>query len=196
MVGWFAKRGVVKSIKNLKWILERESAVGRAKVLAVAQLQRMTMFPESNPKSRTLLNNPFDLAAPDLMSVFDGLADSVISFRMNGQRLRQNQRAIFGTDIPQFVLDHWTVFERGYLVWMSTIGAGIIPNRRSDVRAIWTYLAGSKASAREAIAHLHEVGARLGAEFGGDNPFSGWNTEEWLKHCEFVPDFCSEPRRA
>src|SRR5262245_8264026 len=112
MVGWWAKRRVVACIKDLRRELECGDAVKRAKILVLAQSLRLGMFPENDPQARVLLNTPSEIPGPDLMYLYERLEQIIVNNRRAGMTLRRNQRAIFGTDIPPFLQDHWAIVQR------------------------------------------------------------------------------------
>ena len=72
---------------------------------------------------------------------------------------------------------------------MSTLGAGIVTDRRDDVRAIWAYLAGSFAHIDEAILHLRRVEEKMAAMTGVHDLviFAMIDTRKWDNLCRFVP---------
>ena len=72
---------------------------------------------------------------------------------------------------------------------MSNLGAGIVTDRRDDVRAIWAYLAESFIHIEEAILHLRRVEEKTAAMTGMHDLaiFAMIDTKKWINLCRFVP---------
>jgi hypothetical protein len=90
--------------------------------------------------------------------------------------------------MPSFAVEHAKTTARGLEIWMCTLGAGIITDRRDDVRLIWSLLASSTKHLRPAIQQLYAF-ERETAEMTGSpsGMFDGLKDEDWLDLCRFVP---------
>ncbi|MCH7777634.1 MAG: hypothetical protein IH878_14020 [Gemmatimonadetes bacterium] len=196
MLGWLAKKGessrVYMCIKTVKWDLETGSAVKRATVLALAQLLRAEMLAQSGIPM-DVLDRPLDYSRNDLLSFYDLLETARNQNTMQIEATKKNMRHL-GMELPQFAVDHAKTTGQGLEVWMCTLGAGIVPERRDDVRTIWSYLAGSLDHVGEAISHLREVEQQTAAMTGIEDTgmFSVIDTNDWTEQCGFVPSVFSK----
>jgi hypothetical protein len=90
-------------------------------------------------------------------------------------------------ELPQFAVEHSKINTRGVEVWMCTVGAGISPHLRDDVRLIWTYLESSRGHVELAIRNLRDVEKRMCELTGAVGPFLPIPDEEWKDLCDYVP---------
>ena len=77
---------------------------------------------------------------------------------------------------------------------MCTLGAGIVPKCRDDVRLIWSYLVGSylvgsMSSLPVAIRELGSIERRTTemAGQGSTEMFGNITPEQWMEFCRYVP---------
>jgi hypothetical protein len=75
--------------------------------------------------------------------------------------------------------------QRGLEIWMCTLGAGIVPKCRDDVRLIWSYLVGSMSSLPVAIQELRSIERRTTEMTGqaSTEMFGNITTEQWMEFC-------------
>lgn len=191
MRSWFIKKAqnarVTMYTKELKWELETAAPERRATILALASFLRVDAFNDDIPA--TVLDRPLDYSRGDLMRFFEMLEDIREASALKEKRLKKS-----GFPLPDFAVAHFKVSNRALEVWMCTIGAGIVPDRRDDVRQIWQHLAGALSSLPTAILRLHEIEAKTAEMTGAsDRMFQGIDTNVWLDACRFVPSaFVSE----
>ena len=198
MVGWLAKKAqnsrVYMCIKEVKWTLESADAIQRAMILALAQLLRGQMVKESNFPLQ-VLNRPLDYDRDELMQAYDGFEDIRNQNNQLLETTKKNMRR-FGANLPQFSIDHAVNVGKSVEFWMSTLGAGVCPERRDDVREIWSYLASSYSHLPEAIVALRKV-EELTAEMTGSEDYEMFDLidEDWLRFCRFFPEAFSRELR-
>ena len=199
MVGWLAKKAqdtrINMCVKEVVWDLESGDGLRRATILALAQLLRSS-FQEERLLTEAL-DRPLNLGRDDLLSLYERLE----TLRNQGTaQLEDTQASMrrFGTELPQFAIDHAKSMRRGLEVWMCTIGAGIVAARRDDVRDIWSYLSGAFDHVEEAISHLRDVERRTGEMTGSADAmgFALIETNQWIELCRFIPSEFSGELRA
>ena len=91
--------------------------------------------------------------------------------------------------MPVFAVEQSKNANRGIEIWMCTVGAGIVPDRRDEVRQIWAMLSQGVSVAPEAMRRLEEI-AKLtenatGAKASG--MFEELAPDQWLAAADFVP---------
>jgi hypothetical protein len=191
MLGWLAKRAensrVYMCIKEAKWELEAATIVKRATILALAQLLRGQMVAHTD-FPRDVLNRPLDYPRDQLLEVykiFETIRNqNALSINATKESLRR-----VGLGLPQFSEDHAKNTGRGIEVWMCTVGAGICPDRREDVRSIWRYLSGATPQLGDAISQLREVEYKTMEMTGSSSDqMFGLSDREWSDFCRFVPE--------
>jgi hypothetical protein len=191
MVGWLAKKAqnsrVYMCIKEVKWELETATPLKQATILALAQFIRGGMLEEVNVP-HAMLDKPLDYSRRDLWSIYDVLETLRNHNTLQLDATIKNARRV-GMELPQFSIDHAKATSRALEVWMATIGAGIVPDRRDDVRAIWTHLTGSYDHVGEAIIHLQNVEQRTSEMAGApaEGMFAQIDPNDWREICRFVP---------
>lgn len=191
MVGWFAKKAqnsrVYMCIKEVKWTLEAADPVKRATILALAQLLRGQVVNETDFPADTF-SRPLDYSRDELMRVYEGFENIRNQNNFQIDAAQKNMRRL-GMELPQFSVDHAKNTGRSIELWMCTIGAGICPERRDDVRLIWSYLAQSYSFVPDAIAGLRRV-ERQTTEMTGfvDQGMFSVTNEDWMECCQFFPD--------
>jgi len=72
---------------------------------------------------------------------------------------------------------------------MCTLGSGIVPDKRDDVREIWKFLTSSRSHLEHAIDHLSEVEEKTREMTGAYSfgMFEGKDTTEWIESCNYIP---------
>jgi hypothetical protein len=195
MVGWLAKKAqnsrVYMCIKEVKWELETATPLRQATILALAQYFRGRMLREMDVPD-AMLDKPLDYSRSDLWSIYDILETLRNQNTLQLDATIKNARRI-GMELPQFSIDHAKATSRALEVWMATLGAGIVPDRRDDVRAIWSHLSGSLEHVEEAIIQLRTVEQRTSEMTGmpAEEMFAEINPNDWLAYCRFVPSALS-----
>ena len=190
MFGWLKKKGqdsrVQMCIKEVRLALEMMDSVKRAKVLAIASLLRNEFFSTGQfPKG--VVDRPLEYSREDLMRVYYALEDIRNGQKIEMARIKQLVGKS-GMEYPAFAEELWKMCVRGFEVWMATVGAGIVADRRDDVREIWKLLIQSKPLLDKAmnaiVATEQEIIASLGQE---GEMFSNCTREEWKVACDFLP---------
>lgn len=132
MLGWLAKKGqqsrVYMCIKEVKWDLESADAVRRAMIVAMATIIRVDVI-EGSGLPQEVLNRPLDYSRDDLMRFYVQLEDIRNANNLQIQNVQKMMRR-FGTELPDFAIEHAKLTGRALEVWMCTIGAGIAVDRR------------------------------------------------------------------
>lgn len=191
MLQWLTNRNhdarVYMCIKEVKWDLETADPIKRAKILACA----ISLFQEMRDPEfplEQLVNRPLDYPRKDLLMIYENLENLRNDCVRQWEHMKKNMGQ-FGMDLPDFSEQHFKLSRRALEIWMITVGAGIAPNRRDDVREIWKMLTASKSMLEEAIESLFEVEEKtcsLTGQPGG--MFSFINPIGWKEACNFVPE--------
>ncbi len=193
MLQWIGKKGedarVYMCIKEIKGELGVADGVQRATILAMVQLLRQSMFIDTGTEG--IVDRPLDYSRRELMQFYGGLENIRNQAAIELQNTKANMLRL-GMTLPQFAIDHAKNTARGLEVWMCTLGAGICPNRREDVREIWSHLAGSSDHLPVAIHNIKDVERKTG-EMTGAGPIFSLSYSEWFGLCEYVPSMF-EPR--
>lgn len=187
MLQWIDKKGedarVYMCIKEIKGELGVADGVQRATIMAMAQLLRQSMFNDTGTEG--VADRPLDYSRSELMQFYGGLESIRNQSAVEIERTKANMLRL-GMTLPQFAIDHAKNTSRGLEIWMCTLGAGICPNRREDVRDIWSYLTGSLDYIAVAITNIKEIERRT-CEMTGAGPIFGLSYSEWFGLCEYVP---------
>jgi hypothetical protein len=191
MFDWLAKKGqnsrVYMCIKEVKWDLEVAAPLKRATILALAQLLRADALSEAG-LSADVLDRPLDYCRDHLMRYYELLETWRNSNILQIEAVRANMRRL-GMILPTFAVDHATTTGRALEIWMCTLGAGIVTERRDDVRAIWSYLSCSLNNLDQAFQNLQELEQKTAAMTGScdTSMFSTLDISDWKDLCRFVP---------
>lgn len=189
MLGWLAKKGqnsrVYMCVKEVKWELETGTQVHRATILAMASLLRVKVL-EDFPTS--VMDRPLDYSREDLMRFYEMLENIRNMATLHRERL-QKSMASLGMALPDFAIAHAKVSNRALEVWMCTLGAGIVPDQRDEVRQIWRYLSGSFPYLATGIANLRKTEQMTARATGSPESgmFGDMETNKWLEASRFVP---------
>jgi hypothetical protein len=135
----------------------------------------------------SVVDRPFDYSRTDLLTLYEMLETIRNESAWELEATKKTMRR-FGMEFPSFAIQQVKFVRRASEVLMSTIGAGIAPERRDDVRQIWSILRGSYPYLAQAILGIREVEQRTAAATGA--PASMYNdidTKEWLDACRFIP---------
>ncbi len=191
MPSWLVKKmqngRIYAYIKEVKFFLERMDSVDRAYILALATLGRTSELFSAKPPLLEMLDRPLDYSRDELLEAFYDVEELLFT---NTRQLEQTKKMmqITGEKLPQFAQLHAEMFGIGIKVWISTLGAGIVPQRRDDVTRIWSLLANSKESLGEAIQRLHDLEQRTASETGiSEEIFSDVDFNELIQACDYVP---------
>jgi hypothetical protein len=194
MLQWLAKKGenarVSMCIKEVKWELETADATKRAMILAVAQHFRVK-FTEADNFLAGIIDRPLDFSRSDVMRWYDAFEAIRNNNALQFDATRKNMRRLVGMELPQLMVDHAKMVDRGVEVWMCTLGAGVAPDRRDEVRAIWSYLAGAFDNLPQALARLKAVAEQFATVTGADtsNMFDLDldDVDAWRSFCRYTP---------
>jgi hypothetical protein len=208
MLEWLKAKGensrVFACVKDVKFVLENADEVRRAVILALASFFRMTLLADDQHLLK-LLDCPLDYGRDELMSVYRSLEDirnqMIAEFEDVQRSVREDSAAIrrnfssIGirttgpTEVPEFSVKHAKNVQRSIEIWMCTLGAGIVPARRDDVRLIWRYLVGSISSLPVAIQELRLIESRTAemTRMPDAKMFGDIKPEQWMEFCRYVP---------
>ncbi len=196
MLNWLIKRSensrVYMCVKEVKWEVDAADPVRRATILAMSALFRKMFVNE--------IGFPIDLfdAAPsypraDLLKFYNALED------VRNQSNRQLEITIkalrrHSIDMPSFSVNHVKMTNRAIELFMCTVGAGIVPDRRDDVRLIWNRLYDANPYLHPAIEDLRIVESRTTELTGlpSEGMFGGIVTSEWINGCDYIPAYLSK----
>lgn len=190
MLEWLMKKGqnsrVLMCIKEVKWELEAADPTRRAAILIVAQSLRTSALSEDAIPA-SVFDRPLDYSRDDLMR-FYGILEDIRN--MGTAQLEQNQRGLrrLGIEMPEFAVRHAKDTNKALEIWMCTLGAGICPDRRDDVRVVWRLLADARSHLAEGAAHLKKV-ERMTSDATGESA-SMMDVPAWAELqqlCAFVP---------
>ena len=154
MFGWLAKKNedarVYMCVKEVKWDIEKSDELRRAVILVMAHIQRIGMSEDEDLKR--IIDNPFAFDRRDAVFLYVRLEDLRNTIRLQHDKIRKTMRDSGGW--PEYARQHSKDATRGLEICMCTIGAGVNPDVREDVRAIWKML-------RHAVPRLDEACAQL-----------------------------------
>lgn len=179
------KMRVSISVKDLKWDLQASSSKQRAEILVLAQYLRCVVL-EQEGIDQSVLDKTLDFTREELIKQFEvieHIRDQARSHllmtikkihRSGDQLLYSNNKHIQNT---------LCALE----LWLCTIGAGFIPEKREDISYIWLVLTGSHCYHEQAISCMlkTQIGNLIGVPRAGK--FDKLNASEWLSQCDFVP---------
>jgi hypothetical protein len=189
MLGWLVRKGqnsrVYMCIKTVLWDLESASQRRRASIHALTSLFRSQVFgPGGLPLS--ILDRPFDYSRNELLSIYEGLEEIRNANLFQVQHLSRTMQRI-GVELPAFAMEHAQTSTRSFEVLLSTVGAGIAPDRRDDVRQIWHFLSGSFPYLAEAIVMLREVEHKTASYTETSTEMFPIESKDWIQACQFTP---------
>jgi hypothetical protein len=180
-------------IKEVKWTLEMGDPLKRATIFALAQMFRAQMFDEESLPA-DLLHQPFNYSRDQLMKIYEILETIRNQNTLQIEATKRGMRNV-GMELPQFSIDHAKNAGRSLEVWMATIGVGVCPERRDDVRLIWSYLNGSRDQLPDAISSLRKIEEKTAVMTGSSADMFNLRNEEWLDICNFLPEAFVKERR-
>lgn len=191
MLGWLAKKGenarVYMCVKEVLWDLERADGLRRATLLMLAQWFRLTMT-EDGGLPNNLLDRPLDYTRADLVQ-FYGMLETIRNNAVRQNEHLQKTMPRLGIKMPDFAVQHVKDTNRGIEIWMCTVGCGIAPDVRDDVRKIWQHLGSSHQHIRDAMLRLKSIEVATQELTGEDTSmmFDAVPLGDWLIGAEFVP---------
>lgn len=189
-MGWLTKKlqnsRVHMTIKEVKWDLESGGELRQAKLLALSSVLGNEFFEECDIPY-DVVNRPLDYSRSDLMRFYEALEDIKIGMTQQLDELKKMSSQV-GMQFPKFAQDHAEDTRRALEIWMSTVGAGIVVDRRDDVRDIWKLLRQSKLSLDIVMDDILAVEQKT-AEMTGQESFTFAliSREDWKHYCDFVP---------
>lgn len=191
MFDWLKKKGqdsrVYMCIKEVKWELESADQIKRARILATTSALGSRFF-SGEVIPIDVVNRPLDYSRENLMQFYEILEDIRND---NSTKLAKTKKIMgnFEMEFPAYAEDHAKTAGRAIEVWMSTVGAGIAPDRRDDVRTIWRLLVQSKPFLDTAMDEILLTEKRIFemAEQQSDGIFINYDRQEWRNACNFVP---------
>ena len=190
MFDWLEKKGensrVYMCIKELKWDLEARTKVSRAMVLAMSAVFRNMFVNEGFPAN--LFNSPFDYSRTDL-SKFYNMVEAVRNNSTHTLNQTKTMMKKFGIEMPDYSIRHVKTTNKAIEIWMGTVGIGLVPERRDDMRAVWVLLNDSSSELPNAIAMLNkiEMDTLLMLDSSDRGMFAGIVSEDWISSCSYVP---------
>lgn len=174
-------------VKEVKWDIETADHSRRGMLLAIATALRLNAL-ENSGIPRSVLDKPLDYSRTDLLRFYSAMEDIK---NLNTLQIKQTQKNMerTGMELPNFSVEHAKLTGRGLEVWMCTVGAGIVTERRDDVREIWNMLVDSLANVETAIVELREFEQKTAMMTGipSEGMFQDIDTDEWVEECRFFP---------
>ena len=179
------KMRVSISIKDLKWDLQASSGKQRAEILVLAQYLRCVVL-EQEGIDQSILDKTLDFTHEELImqfEVIEHIRDQARSHLL--MTIKKIHRS--GDQLLYSSNKHIQNILCALELWMCTIGAGFIPEKREDISYIWLVLTGSHCYREQAISSMLKM--RIGNLTGvpRDGKFDKLNASEWLSQCDFVP---------
>ncbi len=192
MFGWLAKKGedtrVYMCIKEVKWDFENSLPVKRGMILALAQFYRNQVLGQIGVPE-DIFDNPLQYRRSDLMGFYNILEDARNQSRLELDVNKKNMKN-FGMELPNFAIDHANNTNRALEVWMCTLGAGISPDKRDDVREIWEMIYSARKTLPESLKQLRDIEKQTGEMTSQiTDMFNGMNDQEWIDACDYLPSY-------
>jgi len=189
-MGWLISKlqnsRVRMTIKEVKWDLESGGERRQAKILALSSVLGKEFF-GSCGIPQDVVDRPLDYSRSDLIRFYEDLEDIKIGMTRQLDVVKKSSSSM-GLMFPKFAQDHAEDTRRALEVWMVTVGAGIVVDRRDDVRDIWRMLSRSKASLDIVMDEIVAV-EQKSSEMTGEQcmTFSSISRENWKTSCDFMP---------
>ena len=190
MVSWVNRKAAAAKaymcIKSVKWNLDSCSSPDRARVLLLASILHTQSLADLW-EDVEIFNRPLDFPINDLVQVYEGLESVRRAVQLQNERLTKSVLQ-HGLKMTPLSTQHYKLGVIALEAWMCTIGAGIVPGRRDDVRYIWQCLTRARCSLDVAIG-LCQANERWWTGMTGDpiTVFVNQDTEELKSYCDFVP---------
>ncbi|WP_147276021.1 hypothetical protein [Pelagibacterium lacus] len=176
-------------VKDLKSHLETEQPLERSKILAMAHIFRRDLFgPDVAPME--MLDRPFSFDRQTAASVY-GVLEQLRNTNLRQMESTRKSLARMDMPLPDFILSHVRTSARALEVWMVTVGVGISPDMRADVRAIWGHLEGASPVLPVAFAALRAFADANEEVTGirGKALFNSLDDGLWAEACRYIPAF-------
>lgn len=195
MFSWLVKKEknarIAMCTKEVKWELEALDRHERAEILALAQYLRFEIL-QSAGIEHTVLDNPLEYTRESLTRHFETM-ERIRDLARKELRITSRDTRRSGDTLPGFSIKHIQNILSALELWMCTVGAGIVPNKKEEVDYIWCVMAGSQDCLEQAISSIREVEAQTASLSGvpRDDMFGRISNDEWLRLCNFMPSaFC------
>jgi hypothetical protein len=184
MFQWLIKKGqngrVAMCAKELQCNLESLSPQQRAYRMALAIVIIKEGIGELSPEFE-VINNPFNYSRDDCYKIYYALETMFIANKSTLSQMRSS--------LPQFA-EHTAAFGDAVLLWMATIGVGIRPESRDNVRLCWDYIRASHSFLLVAIDSIYETNQKMDGAMGA--AVGNMKREEWAKAATFIPKCFSQ----
>lgn len=174
-------------IKDLKLDLEAASHRQRAEVLALAQHLRCEVL-EQIGIDQDVLDNPLEFNRARLIQQFE-MMERIWDQARHHLRIAIKNLHHDGRRLPGISLQHVQNTLCALELWMCTLGAGFVADKRHEVGHIWQILEASQGSLEQAISSMRQVEVHTVNLTGIPRAgmFHRIDTDEWLKRCNFIP---------
>lgn len=174
------KISIFFAIKELKMRIEQKDAYQNAALLFYANIARSAL-PNPNQLLKAI-DNPLIVKKHELESIFTLIQNIYIEHTEKVNLLKQ-QLNTTETEYRNIL----EPYEKCYLVWLGTIGAGISTSRLNDVRNIWHKLLESLQYLPAILEKESELDYILGENFMNEA-----NKVELLEIASYVPSIFNE----
>ena len=196
MLSWLKSKNdsarVYMCMKELMWDLESASPLRRARILILGQIVRATTF-GLEPTMQDIFDRPFDYPRSDLIELYEGIEKIRNQANSQLEHLKKISVSLTGAELPEVVVSRSKDSSRGLEIWMCTLGAGVAPNRRDEVRQIWELLQSSIGAVPEAVESLlkdDELMQQRSMQLTGHTNQTMWDDlsiDQIALACRFVP---------
>ena len=192
MFSWFKEKSensrVYMCTKEVKWDLESSSKSRIAKILAITSVLENDFF-VSGQIPRSVIDRPLDYSRNDLIKFYNLLETVRNANSIQLANLKKSMLSI-NFELPEFAENHAKNSIRALEVLMSTVGSGIITDRRDDVREIWKILNSSKSelvNAMDEIVETEKLSLEMTGQTEASGVFANLDRTLWLDFCEYTP---------
>ena len=191
MFSWLVKKEknarIAMCTKEVKWEIEALDRQERAEILALAQYLRFEIL-QSAGIEQTVLDNPLGYTRESLTRHFETM-ERIRDLARKELRVSRRVMRRSGDTLPDFSVKHIQNILSALELWMCTVGAGIVPDKKHEVDYIWCVMAGSQDCLEQAISSMRKVESQASSLSGvpHDGMFGRISNDEWLRLCNFMP---------
>lgn len=137
-----------------------------------------------------VLDRPFDFDRDSLMAEYEMLEIARNGMVSLFEANKKESLRLYGRDLMKRITEHNRLTRRSIEVWMCSLGVAIVPDRRDDVRQIWSYLTNSRDKLDEAIQQIEKLDDEVAlASPLGDSFLPHMSEGEWRELCDDMPSY-------
>lgn len=191
MFSWLVKKEknarIAMCTNEVKWEIEALDRQQRAEILALAQYLRFEIL-QSAGIGQNVLDNPLEYTRESLTRHFETM-ERIRDLTRKELRVTRKDVCRSGNTLPDLSAKYIQNILSALELWMCTVGAGIMPDKKQDVDYIWCVMAASQDCLEQAISSIRKVEAQTASLTGvpRDGMFGRISNDEWLRLCNFMP---------